>query len=143
MLSGWAGRCRTEFCWRVGADLLLYQSFSQRWSCKTAEKGFSVKAVVQCRVPGHGLAGAWPNYRPLRCPQKTRYAVCHFGSRGWNVTYLCCSGYMQPQHGIELVTSPDVYPVWYNREPLWLEQPAGGAVLEYKYCVFSGGEFEV
>lgn len=42
------------------------------------------------------------------------------------------------ENGVALVTTPDLYPIWYNLEPLVL--PAGSSV-RYRYAVCSGAKF--
>ena len=41
-------------------------------------------------------------------------------------------------HVLNLVTTPDAYPIWYTLEPIVLPL---GHVLSYKYCISDGGEF--
>jgi len=48
-------------------------------------------------------------------------------------------GQFRPKFGLELVTTPDEYPVWRTPRPVTLPT---GVLLSYKYLVFSGGCFE-
>lgn len=40
---------------------------------------------------------------------------------------------------MQLVTSPDKYPMWFSASPVQL---AVGRAVSYKYMLFSGGDFE-
>ncbi|TDH65975.1 hypothetical protein CCR75_001825 [Bremia lactucae] len=43
-----------------------------------------------------------------------------------------------PENGLQLVTTPELYPIWYNLEPV--VAPAG-SVMRYRYAVCSGSQF--
>jgi len=57
---------------------------------------------------------------------------------GGSVDVVPNTGGAGAEGGLQLVTTPDLYPIWYNLEPV--VAPAG-AVVRYRYAVCSGSRF--
>ncbi|RLN86589.1 hypothetical protein BBJ28_00023491, partial [Nothophytophthora sp. Chile5] len=69
---------------------------------------------------------------------QTLYLVGDLPALGGSVDVIPSIGGAGAEGGLQLVTTPDLYPIWYNLEPV--VAPAG-AVVRYRYAVCSGSRF--
>ncbi|KAG3017628.1 Alpha,alpha-trehalose-phosphate synthase [UDP-forming] 6 [Phytophthora cactorum] len=69
---------------------------------------------------------------------QTLWLVGDLPALGGSVDVVPNTGGAGAEGGLQLVTTPDLYPIWYNLEPVLA--PAG-SVVRYRYAVCSGSRF--
>ncbi|KAG1712304.1 hypothetical protein DVH05_000051 [Phytophthora capsici] len=92
------------------------------WGLPAPPPGTRVDFQV-CAALGHG---------------QTLWLVGDLPALGGSVDVVPNTGGAGAEGGLQLVTTPDLYPIWYNLEPVLA--PAG-SVVRYRYAVCSGSRF--
>ncbi|RQM09724.1 hypothetical protein DD237_006997 [Peronospora effusa] len=92
------------------------------WGLPTPPTGTRVDFQV-CAPLGHG---------------QTLWLVGDLPTLGGSVDVVPNTGGTGTEGGLQLVTTPNLYPIWYNLEPVLA--PAG-SVVRYRYAVCSGSRF--
>ncbi|KAE9348347.1 Alpha,alpha-trehalose-phosphate synthase [UDP-forming] 6 [Phytophthora fragariae] len=92
------------------------------WGLPAPPPGTRVDFQV-CAALGHG---------------QTLWLVGDLPALGGSVDVVPNTGGAGAEGGLQLVTTPDLYPIWYNLEPVLA--PAG-SVVRYRYVVCSGSRF--
>ncbi|CCI41939.1 unnamed protein product [Albugo candida] len=111
------------------------------WGLPTAPPGTRVDFQVRASI-GHGqtvyLVGDIPSLGGSIEAVPTP-SSCSGGSKSMNATSgNSSSSNVSLEHGVALVTTPDLYPIWYNLEPIMVPS---GTRIHYRYAICTGSKF--